>query len=286
MKTREEILSHRSEKDEYTFGIQRFDNPEDAFNVMDDSYDPYDGRTVVIGKDKFLDAVFEKTYEVYGKYLTGEYSDDRFRAALGVNDEYTSDDLLDFNFFFYCKENNCYYTSLMEFKDDYMSVLSDRQWEIFYEIYGTLNLRDYVTGIINLINEKLAEKDDEFKDEMIAWGCDDGMAWFAFDDLYPEYINLDKKYQIFGYGGELKYPKIVQNKYRVFVDPNWSGGDMYIKDTDDYDEAERCLIESSEDCLRKCGQESWDTMYKQCFFIRDNSCGEKIYFDRVWQKKK
>lgn len=285
MKTKEEILAHRSEKDEYTFGIQKFTNPVDAFNVMGDSYDPYDGRTVVIGKDKFLDTVFERIYETYGKYLTGEYSEDKFRAALGVNDEYTSDDLLDFNFFFYCEENDCYYTSLMEFKDDYMSVLSDRQWDIFFEIYDTFNLRDYVTGVINLINEKIAEEDDEFKDEMTAWGCSDSMTWMAFEDLLPEYISLDKKYQIFGYGGELKYPKIVQTKYRVFVDPNWSGGKVYIKDTDDYDEAKRCLIEESEKCIQKYGQEDWDRFLKDNFCIRDNSNGKKIYYDKVWTQK-
>ena len=48
-----------------------------------------------------------------------------------TNDSKINDYLLDFNFFLYSSNNQRYYTSFMEFKDDFCYLWSERQWSIF-----------------------------------------------------------------------------------------------------------------------------------------------------------
>lgn len=293
MKTREEILSHRSEKDEYTFGIQKVKTATEAFDIMDNEWgemQSYGYSELRIGKNAFLDNIYYRTSEIYTKYLTGEYTEDKFKAALGLNDEYTIDELLEFNFFLYNEENNCYYTSMMEFGDDYLSVLSDRQWEIFYEIYDVYRLKDYVTGIINLLTERFAEEDEGFKDGMRAWDSPDYYGDDIYNEWFADYVNLDKKYKLFGYGGKLKYPKVIQGDFRIVNYEVTDDGYDCVQDIYGTKEvAINSFISFYERCkeflIEKYGSDTLELHGKDldnlCITLRDNSTGEKILYKQV-----
>lgn len=293
MKTREEILSHRSERDEHHFGIQKVKTATEAFDIMDNEWgamQSYGYIELRIGKNAFLDNIYYIVSKIYRKYLSGEYSEDKFKAALGLNEEYTTDELLDFNFFLYNKENNCYYTSMMEFGDDYMSVLSDRQWDIFFEIYNAYHLDEYAIGIINLLNEKISEEDENFKDGMRAWDYDSYYCDYIYDDWFDDYINLDKKYKIFGYGGEIKYPKVTQGDFRIINHEVTVDG--YDRTQDIYgtrEEAVEKFIAFYESCkaslIEKHGKDELEQygidLNNLGITLRDNSTGEEIRYSQI-----
>lgn len=290
--TRNEILEHRSEKDEYTFGIQKFDNAKDAFDVMDNEWGEMWGHKgfteIRIGNNAFLDQVYYRVVELFERWLEGEYSEEKFLACLGFNDEYTTDELLNFNFFLYNEENDCYYTSMMEFGDDYNSVLSDRQWKIFYEIYYNYHLNDYVIGIVKLLLDAVLKDMKEWGDgndnenEIKAWWCTDSLADLFYDEVYAEHINLDKKNKLFCQHGTLKLPKIIQGKYRIYIDPNLTNGVDWVLDvnSDTKEEAIEYFIKVYEE-YREKHLDEWEKFYKNEIYLRDNSTGEKIYYEQV-----
>ena len=123
--------------DDRTYGIQAFDTPEEAFGLMafhwtDRSYE----RMFVLNDRQFIKMIGERIIRIVVETMLGRVSKEKCKESLGLGLK-INDYLLDFNFFLYSSNNQRYYTSFMEFKDDFCYLWSERQWSIFEELYQT-----------------------------------------------------------------------------------------------------------------------------------------------------
>ena len=123
--------------DDRTYGIQAFDTPEEAFGLMafhwtDRSYE----RMFVLNDRQFIKMISERIIRIVVETMLGRVSKEKCKESLGLGLK-INDYLLDFNFFLYSSNNQRYYTSFMEFKDDFCYLWSERQWSIFEELYQT-----------------------------------------------------------------------------------------------------------------------------------------------------
>ena len=182
----------------------------------------------------------------------------------------------------------------MEFGDDYNSVLSDRQWKIYYEIYFNYRLNEYVTEIVQLLLNEVIKDMKEWGDgkdnenEIKAWWCTDSLSDLFYNEVYAEHINLDKKNKLFGQHGTLKLPKIIQGKYRVYKEPNLCGGENYVEDINPNtkEEAYKYFIDVYENYYKKFMEqngdiETWNRYFNSSFYLRDNSTGEILSYEHI-----
>lgn len=84
--------------------------------------------------------------------MLGQVSKEKFKENLGLDNK-MSDYLLDWNFFLYSSRNQKYYTSLMEFKNNFCHHWSERQWGIYKELYQTYRFDNLIDGAFEFIEE-------------------------------------------------------------------------------------------------------------------------------------
>ena len=139
--------------DDRTYGIQAFDTPEEAFGLMafhwtDRSYE----RMFVLNDRQFIRMIGERIITIIVESILGRVSKEKCKESLGLSIK-VNDYLLDFNFFLYSSTNQRYYTSFMEFKDDFCYLWSERQWDIYVELYETYHFDELVSQALEFIEE-------------------------------------------------------------------------------------------------------------------------------------
>ena len=139
--------------DDRTYGIQAFDTPEEAFGLMafhwtDRSYE----RMFVLNDRQFIRMIGERIITIIVESILGRVSKEKCKESLGLGIK-VNDYLLDFNFFLYSSSNRRYYTSFMEYKDDFCYLWSERQWDIYVELYETYHFDELVSQALEFIEE-------------------------------------------------------------------------------------------------------------------------------------
>ena len=139
--------------DDRTYGIQALDTPEEAFGLMafhwtDRSYE----RMFVLNDRQFIKMIGERIIRIVVETMLGRVSKEKCKESLGLGLK-INDYLLDFNFFLYSSNNQRYYTSFMEFKEDFCYLWSERQWSIFEELYETYHFDELVSQALEFIEE-------------------------------------------------------------------------------------------------------------------------------------
>lgn len=139
--------------DDRTYGIQAFDTPEEAFGLMafhwtDRSYE----RMFVLNDRQFIKMIGERIIRIVVETMLGRVSKEKCKESLGLGIK-VNDYLLDFNFFLYSSSNRRYYTSFMEYKDDFCYLWSERQWDIYVELYETYHFDELVSQALEFIEE-------------------------------------------------------------------------------------------------------------------------------------
>ena len=139
--------------DDRTYGIQAFDTPEEAFGLMSTSWSNGSEESMVILNDRqFVRIIGERIITIIVDAMLGRVSKEKCKESLGLSIK-VNDYLLDFNFFLYSSTNQRYYTSFMEFKDDFCYLWSERQWGIFEELYQTYCFDELVSQALEFIEE-------------------------------------------------------------------------------------------------------------------------------------
>ena len=92
-----------------SFGLQQFDDVRVAFWVMSGEWG--DEEVVVIDERIFLERVLFQAINALWLKEVGVYSEEVCSSLLWKSEQ-KSHYLIDFNFFIYCKKNNCLYTCL------------------------------------------------------------------------------------------------------------------------------------------------------------------------------
>ena len=165
MRSKEEFENERH------FGIQKFQEPQDAFTTMSDFWGEgtYGSENLVVGEHNFLERILERIAEKQFDCEEKKVSKQNCSYALGTSKLNTSDYLLDFNFFFFSERNQCFYTSRMEFRDDAVYQWNQRQWGYYYEIYSSYHFDKFVKFVREeikthkMINDKI-DRDMFFED--------------------------------------------------------------------------------------------------------------------------
>ena len=140
--------------DDRTYGIQAFDTPEETFGLMafhwtDRSYE----RMFVLNDRQFIKMIGERIIRIVVDSILGRVSKEKCKESLGLSIK-VNDYILDFNFFLYSSTNQRYYTSFMEYKDDFCYLWSERQWDIYVELYETYHFDELVSQALEFIEER------------------------------------------------------------------------------------------------------------------------------------
>ncbi len=139
--------------DDRTYGIQTFDTPEEAFGLMASSWSSRSEEGMVILNDRqFVRTIGERIIRIVVETMLGRVSKEKCKESLGLGLK-INDYLLDFNFFLYSSNNQRYYTSFMEFKEDFCYLWSEQQWSIFEELYQTYCFDKLVNYGLEFIEE-------------------------------------------------------------------------------------------------------------------------------------
>lgn len=155
-----------AKKDDNYWGIQKFNTAKGAFNVMDGAWgeNEVDGEThlEVLTDITFEDVIKARAFRILCLHKLGKISKDKLDSSLCRADD-INDYLLDFNFFLYSEKSKSYYTSRMEFKDDFVYMWSDSQWDIFDELrhlYLFDALVNEAERILNDYSSEIVDEDD------------------------------------------------------------------------------------------------------------------------------
>lgn len=132
MRTKEQF------ENEIYYGIQKFTSPSEAFKTIrgqwtDDNL-ACESNIVIMDDETFPHEIFCRAFLKYSEYKLGQITKYECDKALGKRADNITDYLLDFNFFLYSGLNGCFYTSRMEYKDDFVYMWNERQWDIYYEL--------------------------------------------------------------------------------------------------------------------------------------------------------
>lgn len=277
---------------ENIFGIRKFDSVTELFKELNKIRwdDTMELEAFSLGYNSFLDKVMFKIEDIYSYYLTGKYSEEKFKRCLGLGYPLSESDLLDFEFAVYFENDGCFYTNTNE--DRFEShTLNDTEKDIYLEIYEKYNLGSFIMGVVKLITEKLKE-DGDYEDTT-AWYCSDGLSWWFYDTVNEVYTTMEKKNELFIGGYEIKLPKITQGKYRIFIDPNIqteeekdncfghldidceTREEALVKFKEVYEQYRDRFLEKGNDL------ETWNDFVGKWFYIRDNSTGEEIQYNQI-----
>lgn len=164
-------------EDQYYWGIQKFRAAKEAFEVMDGAWgeNEADGEThlEILTDNTFEDVIRARAIRILCLHKLGKISKDKLDSSL-CRAAKINDYLLDFNFFLYSKKSKFYYTSRMEFKDDFVYRWSKRQWEIFDELrhlYLFDALVNEAERFFNIYSSKIVDEDviDEIIFNDLGW---------------------------------------------------------------------------------------------------------------------
>ena len=141
------------EREERTYGIQAFDTPEEAFGLMASSWSDRDEESMQILNDReFCRVIGARAITIIVETILGQVSKEKCKESLGMSIK-VNDYLLDWNYFLYSSRNQRYYTSLIEFKDDFCYLWSERQWGIYNELYQTYCFDELIDGAFSFVEE-------------------------------------------------------------------------------------------------------------------------------------
>ena len=164
-------------EDQYYWGIQKFNTAKEAFNVMDGAWgeNEVDGEThlEVLTDTTFETIIKARAFRILCLHKLGKISKDKLDSSLCRADD-INDHLLDFNFLLYSEKSKSYYTSRMEFKDDFVYRWSKRQWKIFDELrhlYLFDALVNEAERIFNIYSSEIVDEDviDEIIFNDLGW---------------------------------------------------------------------------------------------------------------------
>ena len=145
-------------ENERYFGLQKFDNPQDAFKVMEGAWgetNADDNRELhILTDDTFEKAVLLRAIEIRLNYLCGKITEEDNNKAFGYGIVINSD-LLDFDYFLYSHKSSCYYTSRMSFKDDQVHMWNKRQWGYYDELWNAYSFEKLIRKAIEITEDAL-----------------------------------------------------------------------------------------------------------------------------------
>lgn len=190
-KKKDDLKFIKSGRDEGRFGLQSYYEPLNAFKAIGDLFgvcNDHGFENISIGIDAFLDKIWERAIIRYADYRQNKITREEWdQTFIDRNTDSFNDYILSFNFFIYDYRTKTYYTSLMEFGDDYMNQLNGRQWDIYEEILENFDLHNFGSIIEGFI------KDYEFKCSLelnidYKFSEDDFDEWF--NDYKVEYFDV------------------------------------------------------------------------------------------------
>ena len=149
-----------------TYGIQTIDTPEEAFGLMASHWSSRSEEDMVILNDRqFVRTIGERIIRIVVETMLGRVSKEKCKESIGLGIK-VNDYLLDFNFFLYSSSNRRYYTSFMEYKDNFCYLWSKRQWDIYRELYETYHFDELVNQALEFIEEH-SYLIDEFSEDSL-----------------------------------------------------------------------------------------------------------------------
>ena len=147
-------------EEERYFGLQKFNNPGEAFGVMEGIWGEInhdDSKELHIFTDEaFVNTILSRAITIYLDYKEGEKTEESLNKAFGL-DEDIDDSLFDFDFFLYSQKTNSYFTCRMSIKDDAVYMWNDRQWGYFEELWEAYSLKEVIKEAISLVEGALEE---------------------------------------------------------------------------------------------------------------------------------
>lgn len=150
-----------NQKDERFFGIQAFDNPTDAWEVMQDYWGKAGCRDTqylyVLDDNGFKHALLYRVVDCLCQEHFGLITKEECEKKLDTSPDVIYGYLLNFNYFHYSKKSGRYYTSRMEEKYGYYKVWSDRQWGIFKELENVHNFKEIVLEARKFFQSNIVE---------------------------------------------------------------------------------------------------------------------------------
>jgi hypothetical protein len=165
----------RTEKEfeeERYYGLQRFDNPEEAFDVMCGYWGENAGESEtelqILTDESFPKVIFRRALQRMCDYKMGEISWEDCSKALGLS-QTVSDYLLDFDFFLNSSKSGRYYTCRMSFKDDYVYMWNKRQWEYYEELSELYSFKEIAENAKEIVGKYEGTDYDSLLDEVDLW---------------------------------------------------------------------------------------------------------------------
>lgn len=150
MRSKEEFENERN------FGLQKFDTPKEAFDVMsgewgENSEAISQGQLFILCDDDFKKLMFERSLMCCIKYKLGLINKEEYEYSLWL-DEWSNDYLMDCDFFLYSEVGKCFYTCRMSFKDDQVYMWNQRQWAYYrelFELYDIASITDKAQYVVD-----------------------------------------------------------------------------------------------------------------------------------------
>jgi len=180
----DDLKDIKSGRDKGIFGIQSYKDPINAFKAIGNLFgvcNDHGYENISIGIEAFLEKISERAMIRYADYRQDKITREEWEQTfIDRNTNSFNDYLLSFNFFIYDYRTKTYYTSLMEFGDDYMNQLNGRQWDIYEEILENFDLHNFGSVIEGFI------KDYEFKCSL-ELKVDYKFSEYDFDEWFDEY---------------------------------------------------------------------------------------------------
>lgn len=175
----------------FPYGLRKFDNPEDAFNVMCGEYGESTeglgtGYVHILNGSEWQKMVFERFCRLCVEHNAGNDECEQIYEDLD-NEEVISEYFTDFNYFLYY--DGSYWTSLMEMKDDNVTRPCQAQWELYIELWETFGLtmmwriaKKFTEGITDY-----GELFDKLNEECM-------LPYTAQMDPLDTFLDLEEKY--------------------------------------------------------------------------------------------
>jgi len=150
-------------EEERYFGLQKFNNPGEAFGVMEGIWGEInadDSKNLHILTDEtFEKAIASNVLKLYLDYKEGDITEEKLNRAFGL-DEDIDDSLFDFDFFLYSQRTNSYFTCRMSIRDDAVYMWNDRQRGYFEELWEAYSLKEVIKRTIKAAKEAGSEEKD------------------------------------------------------------------------------------------------------------------------------
>ena len=155
MRSKEEFENERY------FGLQKFKTANEAFSVMSGEWgENCEGisqeKLLILCDKDFKKLMFDRSLKCCIRYKLGLIDKKEYEYALWLG-EWSSDYLMDCDFFLYSEVGKCFYTCRMNFKDDQVYMWNQRQWGYYRELFKLYDIAS--------ISDKAAYIVDRYFDE-------------------------------------------------------------------------------------------------------------------------